>query len=160
LSDACGCLGFINRQLRLDPHYLPLGDAGVTPADTSEDKQPFLNVLVADFTTLSTLDVSPVPANPVADISTVGSTATDSPVIGTPATGTPSTALRAALAIGQDERDMLEHRAVQSIALAIMERLPRDDMQKQMLIDAGYLLSQQMSWDVVAREQLLPSLSQ
>ncbi len=93
-----------------------------------------MNVLVTDFTTLIKPGASLVPANPVA-------------------------AMRVALTIGQTERDALEHRAVQETARAIMERLPRNDAEKQVLIDNGYLLSRQMSWDVVARAQLLPAIT-
>ncbi len=133
-SDVCGCLGFINRQLAQNPQFYPLEDDDHLQADTSEDKQPFVNVLVIDFTTLIKPGASLVPANPVA-------------------------AMRAALTIGQSERDALEHRAVQETARAIMERLPRNDAEKQVLIDNGYLLSRQMSWDVVARAQLLPAIT-
>jgi hypothetical protein len=133
-SDVCGCLGFINRQLAQNPQFYPLEESDRLQADTSEDKQPFLNVLVTDFTTLVKPGVTLVPTNPVA-------------------------AMRAALAIGQSERDALEHRAVQETARTILERLPRNDAEKQVLIDDGYLLARQMSWDVVAREQLLPAIT-
>ena len=137
-SDVCGCLGFINRQLALNPQFFPLEADDHLQADTSEDKQPFLNVLVADFTTLATQGTSLAPASPAAN---------------------PAVALRAALTIGQEERDQVEHSAVQDVARGIVERLPRNDAEKQVLIDNGYLLSQQMSWDVVAREQLLPAIT-
>ncbi|HEY3340486.1 MAG TPA: hypothetical protein VGK81_00655, partial [Anaerolineae bacterium] len=133
-SDVCGCVGFINRQLAQNPQFYPLVEDDHLQAEPSEDKQPFVNVLVADFTTLVTPDVPLAPTNPV-------------------------TAMRAALAIGQSERDALEHRAVQDTARAIVARLPRNDAEKQVLLDNGYLLSSQMSWDVVAREQLLPAIT-
>ena len=45
------------------------------------------------------------------------------------------------------------------MAQAIVERLPRSDAEKEALIDGGYLLAQHMSWEVVAREQLLPAIT-
>jgi hypothetical protein len=65
---------------------------------------------------------------------------------------------RDALRIGQWERDSVEQHVSWQVATAIMERLPRNDAQKQALIDAGYALARQMSWDVVAKTQLLPAL--
>jgi hypothetical protein len=133
-SDVCGCLGFINRQLAQNPQFYPLEENDRIQADTGEDKQPFLNVLVTDFTTLARPNVSLASPNPVA-------------------------AMRAAMTIGQRERDALERHAVQASARAIIARLPRNDTEKQMLLDNGYLLAQQMSWDVVARTQLLPAIT-
>ena len=46
-----------------------------------------------------------------------------------------------------------------SMAQAIIQRLPRNELEKNALIEAGYLLAQRMSWDVVAREQLLPAIN-
>jgi len=63
-----------------------------------------------------------------------------------------------AIHIGEYTRDSMERRTSGEVARQIATRLPRNDAQKQALIDTGYALAQRMSWDVVAREQLLPAL--
>ena len=65
---------------------------------------------------------------------------------------------REALNIGQSERDAVERTAAREAASRIAQRLPRNEAQKQLLLDDGLWLAQRMSWDVVAREQLLPVL--
>ena len=66
---------------------------------------------------------------------------------------------RSAMRIGQRERDEIEQRASHDVAQQILSCLPRTLAQKQALIDSGYALAQRMSWDVVAKEQLLPALN-
>lgn len=66
---------------------------------------------------------------------------------------------RQAMGIGQAERDVIEQQIAGRVARTVIERLPRTPAQKQTLIDAGFGLAQQMSWDVVAQAQLLPALS-
>jgi len=103
-----------------------------------ESKRAFLNVIVADYTSL--------PASLLPH-------------------GAGSGALRngpdlpTSLLIGQAERDVVEHKAARDVADAIAQRLPRTDAQKTALIDAGYMLAQQISWDLVARELLLPAIT-
>ena len=62
------------------------------------------------------------------------------------------------LSIGRALRDEAERNAAQTLARLIREHLPRTDAQKQKLMAQGFALSQRMSWDVVASEQLLPAL--
>jgi hypothetical protein len=66
---------------------------------------------------------------------------------------------RDAMRIGQWERDQIERHVSLGVANEIIERLPRTAKQKQMLIESGFAQAKQMSWDVVAREQLLPALA-
>jgi hypothetical protein len=128
VSDVCGCLGFVHRKMASMPEYVLLDRTGERPGGLDEDKRPFLNVLMADYTAL-----------PVASKNGNG--------------------WRDALSIGRAARDAVEQRAAHEAARAIIERLPRGDAEKDALIDSGYLLAQQMSWEVVAREQLLPALT-
>jgi hypothetical protein len=65
---------------------------------------------------------------------------------------------RDAMRIGQWERDGMERHVAWQVAGQVIQRLPRTAEQRQKLIDTGYALATQMSWDVVAREQLLPAL--
>jgi len=70
-----------------------------------------------------------------------------------------SPGIEAALAINQARRDQIEIAQAQSVAAQIAAHLPGDDDRaaaKQ--IQAGYALSQKMSWQVVAKEYLLPGL--
>ena len=133
VSDVCGCLGFVNRQLSQLPRFAMPDASGQLPADLDENSRAFLNVLVADYTSDPAPDLHPQP-----DL---------------------KTGLSHALAIGQNERDAIERAVAHATAGAILRRLPRTDAQKSALIENGYLLAQQMSWDVVAREQLLPAIT-
>lgn len=67
--------------------------------------------------------------------------------------------VEAALSIDQAQRDEIETRQADLVAQAIAQRLPRDDLAAQKLIDDGYALAQKMSWEVVARDYLLPGLA-
>ena len=60
--------------------------------------------------------------------------------------------------VGRAQRDDVERNTARIIAQLIVEHLPRTDEEKQQLITQGYALAQRMSWDIVASEQLLPSL--
>ncbi len=60
--------------------------------------------------------------------------------------------------IGRVLRDDVERNVARVIAQLVVEHLPRTDQEKQQLIAQGYALAQRMSWDMVASEQLLPSL--
>ncbi|HZL36522.1 MAG TPA: hypothetical protein VFC78_14480 [Tepidisphaeraceae bacterium] len=62
------------------------------------------------------------------------------------------------LGIGQAERDRVEDRVARSVADALIERLPRTPKEFEQFIDRGYALAQKMSWDVVAREYVLPGI--
>ncbi|MDY7040955.1 MAG: hypothetical protein SVX38_08840 [Chloroflexota bacterium] len=63
-----------------------------------------------------------------------------------------------ALTIGQPERDRIEAAEASRVARQIAERLPRDEKAVQRLLEDGYELGRRMSWEVVARDYLIPSL--
>jgi hypothetical protein len=65
---------------------------------------------------------------------------------------------RDALNIGQAERDAVERTASQEAARRIIQRLPRSEPQKQLLLDDGAWMAERLSWDAVARDRLLPAL--
>jgi glycogen synthase len=62
------------------------------------------------------------------------------------------------LAIGQRQRDEIEHAVAGKIAHQLLERLPRSPDQFAEYIERGYALAQQMSWDAVARDYLVPGM--
>jgi hypothetical protein len=62
------------------------------------------------------------------------------------------------MAIGQPERDAIEHDVAASVAKQLMERLPRSPQEFQQFIDRGYELASKMSWDAVARDYVLPGI--
>jgi hypothetical protein len=45
------------------------------------------------------------------------------------------------------------------VARQVMERLPRDHVDMQHLLDDGQRVAARMSWDVVVTEYLLPALN-
>jgi hypothetical protein len=63
-----------------------------------------------------------------------------------------------ALAIGQAERDRIEADEAGRVAHQIAESLPRDNQAMQKLLQDGYELGRRMSWEVVARDYLVPGL--
>jgi len=72
----------------------------------------------------------------------------------------PDKALRAdqLLAIGQRDRDEIEHRVAQEVAAELLKRLPRSPQEFEPFIDRGHKLAEQMSWDVVARDFVVPGI--
>ena len=62
------------------------------------------------------------------------------------------------MAIGQKERDQIEHDVAARVAQQLIERLPRTPAEFQQFIDRGYDLASKMSWDAVAREYVLPGI--
>lgn len=66
--------------------------------------------------------------------------------------------LGALVAIGQPQRDIVEAQAAAEVTQKVLERLPHDAANAERLLVEGYDLSQRMSWEVVAREYLLPAL--
>jgi hypothetical protein len=62
------------------------------------------------------------------------------------------------MAIGQPQRDELEHRVAEMVARELIERLPRTPQEFEPFIERGYELAQKMSWDVVARDYVLPGI--
>jgi hypothetical protein len=63
------------------------------------------------------------------------------------------------LSIGQPQRDQVEHAEAERIAQELIGRLPRTPAEFEPFIERGHKLAQQMSWDVVARDYVLPGLT-
>ena len=66
--------------------------------------------------------------------------------------------VQGALSIGQQTRDAIENINSGQVAREIMARLPKNDGELDALLKRGYELARMMSWEVVARDYLLPSL--
>ncbi|MGB0384193.1 MAG: hypothetical protein ACPGWR_05145 [Ardenticatenaceae bacterium] len=62
------------------------------------------------------------------------------------------------LTIDQSLRDTIEAQVADQVAAQIMARLPRTPHTLQQRLTQGYQLGAQMSWNVVARDYLLPAL--
>jgi hypothetical protein len=62
------------------------------------------------------------------------------------------------LAIGQPQRDAIEHRVAAKVAKELIERLPRTPAEFDAFIERGFDLASKMSWDVVARDYVLPGI--
>ncbi len=62
------------------------------------------------------------------------------------------------LAIGKPQRDAIEHQVAASVARQLLERMPRTPKEFEAHLDRGYALAQQMSWDVVARDYVVPGI--
>jgi hypothetical protein len=62
------------------------------------------------------------------------------------------------LAIGQPQRDEIEHIVAEKVAQELIHRLPRTPEEFEQFIDRGHKLAEQMSWDVVARDYVVPGV--
>jgi glycosyltransferase involved in cell wall biosynthesis len=62
------------------------------------------------------------------------------------------------LHISQSTLSQTEDCISQKVAFEIMQRLPKSHSEMESLIESGYELARQMSWDVVVKNYLLPSL--
>ncbi|HEY7088187.1 MAG TPA: hypothetical protein VH518_08875 [Tepidisphaeraceae bacterium] len=62
------------------------------------------------------------------------------------------------LAIGQPQRDEVEHLVAEHVANELIQRLPRTPQEFEQFIDRGHQLAEQMSWDAVAREYVVPGI--
>ena len=62
------------------------------------------------------------------------------------------------LGIGQPQRDQIEQEVAEKVARQLMERLPRTPEEFERFIDRGHKLAEQMSWDAVARDYVLPGI--
>jgi hypothetical protein len=63
-----------------------------------------------------------------------------------------------ALAIDRGVRDWIESTNSALAAEEIFQRLPSDGAAMAALLESGYAIAENMSWDVVARDMLLPGL--
>ena len=62
------------------------------------------------------------------------------------------------LSIGQPQRDQIENTVAQMVAGELVDRLPHTPEQFEQFIDRGHKLAEQMSWDVVARDYVVPGI--
>jgi hypothetical protein len=62
------------------------------------------------------------------------------------------------LNIGQPQRDEIEHAESKRVATELLNRLPRTPAEFEQFIERGHELASKMSWDVVAREYVLPGI--
>ena len=62
------------------------------------------------------------------------------------------------LNIGQPQRDAIEHVVAEKVAKELFQRLPRTPAEFEQFIDRGYALAQEMSWDAVARDYVVPGI--
>jgi len=60
--------------------------------------------------------------------------------------------------IGQPQRDEIENVVAKRVAADLMARLPRTPKEFEPFIERGHELASKMSWDVVAREYVLPGI--
>ena len=60
------------------------------------------------------------------------------------------------LGINRFQRDEIEAHVAHQIALDILDRLPPDGCKTEQMIRTGHALARQMSWEVVARDHVLP----
>jgi hypothetical protein len=63
------------------------------------------------------------------------------------------------MSIGQPQRDEIEHMAAEQVAIELLNRLPRTPTDFEQFITRGYELASKMSWDVVARDYVLPGIT-
>ena len=62
------------------------------------------------------------------------------------------------LNIGQPQRDAIEHVVAEKVAKELFQRLPRTPAEFEQFIDRGHALAQEMSWDAVARDYVVPGI--
>jgi hypothetical protein len=62
------------------------------------------------------------------------------------------------LGIGQPQRDQVEHTVAEMVAGELISRLPHTPQQFEEFIERGHALASKMSWDVVARDYVLPGI--
>jgi hypothetical protein len=75
-------------------------------------------------------------------------------------TDLPDQTLRAEqlISIGKKERDAIEHQVAEKVAHELIDRLPRTPAEFEVFLERGQKLANNMSWDVVAREFVLPGI--
>lgn len=62
------------------------------------------------------------------------------------------------MSIGQVQRDAIENQVAKHVADELVNRLPHSPAEFEQFIERGYALAQKMSWDVVARDYVLPGI--
>jgi hypothetical protein len=62
------------------------------------------------------------------------------------------------MSIGQPQRDAIEATVAAMVAGELMDRLPRTPKQFEEFIERGYELAKKMSWEVVARNYVIPGI--
>jgi len=62
------------------------------------------------------------------------------------------------LQIDRSVRDQVEAKVSEKVATEIVRRLPQSESEIEAMIQAGYSLAKNMSWDVVVKNYLLSSL--
>ena len=60
--------------------------------------------------------------------------------------------------IGQPERERIEDEVARRVAAELVSRLPRTPAEFEPFVERGYALARKMSWDVVARDYILPGI--
>jgi hypothetical protein len=75
-------------------------------------------------------------------------------------TDLPNKALRPEqlMAIGQPQRDEIEHIVAEKVAGELIQRLPRTPEEFEQFIERGHKLAEQMSWEAVARDYVVPGI--
>ncbi len=69
-----------------------------------------------------------------------------------------STDMPGLLALTREQRTEMEQRVADRVAGEVLRRLPRNDDDAADLLKNGYELAARMSWEVVARERVLPGI--
>ena len=72
--------------------------------------------------------------------------------------GTPEGDYHATQVLGKSERDRIEAAQAQRVAQEIMDRLPTTKRARESLQKHGFQIAQQMSWETVVQNYLLPAL--
>lgn len=62
------------------------------------------------------------------------------------------------LSVGQAHREAVEETVAQQVAEQLVQRLPRTPEEFEQFIDRGHEIASRMSWDVVARDYLIPGI--
>lgn len=62
------------------------------------------------------------------------------------------------LAIGQPQRDAIEHAVAEKVALELIQRLPRTPEEFEPFVQRGQEIAERMSWEAVAQEYVVPGI--
>jgi hypothetical protein len=63
------------------------------------------------------------------------------------------------MAIGQPQRDEIEHAVAAQVAKDLIDRLPRTPAEFESFIARGQALAEKMSWDAVAHDYVVPGIT-